>query len=271
MSDPNPQAQGATAFIRNRDRLDQIYRVVREEGNASVSFLAHHCKVSESTIRRDINNMLAMDSYPNLERVHGGVVISRREEDASLMFDLKFDLARPEKEAIAAEVVLKLHDGESIALDTGTTCLLIARRLEQLSGLKVIATDVKVAEQLGQFPDIETVVAGGLIRPAYFGVGGAASIEFLDQFRVDTAIIAADSVDPEDGITNRSLFEVGVKRKLMEIARRVILVADSSKIGKRSLYRVSDFHGIERLITDRGLSDEYVVAFRERGLQVDLV
>lgn len=233
------------------ERLSRILEVLRQEGSVSVRYLAQMLEVSEPTIRRDIQELLQMTKLP-VKRVHGGLILDVDKGSIEPMFEAKLSLMTEEKRKIAAKALEYVEDGDSILLDSGTTAFYLARLLHKREGLKVVVTDVKIAEELASFPGIETYVVAGRVRPGYYSVGGTLAEEAIGQFKAEKAFLTADAVNPEAGVMNFSMFEVGVKKAIVKAGKRVILLADHSKIGKKGFVKVCDLSSVDTFVTSNG-------------------
>ena len=124
--------------------------------------------------------------------------------------------------------------------------------------LRIITPDVKIAEELGKFAEIETIIVGGILRPGYYSIGGDLAIEIIDKFSVEKAFLGVDAIDLEKGITNASMFEVGIKKAIIKSAKQVIVLSDYTKFGKIALAEVAPMHKIDYIITDSGISKEFI-------------
>ncbi|MBC7098267.1 DeoR/GlpR transcriptional regulator [Candidatus Bipolaricaulota bacterium] len=249
------------------DRLSYIFDTLRREGSVSVKHLKEVLGVSESTIRRDIQAFLRMTKLP-VKRVHGGLVLGVDKGSIEPVFEAKLSLMTREKARIATKALEYIEDGDSILLDSGTTALYLARLLHKRRGLKVIVADVKLAEELASFPEIETHIIAGLVRPGYYSIGGPMAEWHISQFTVEKAFLTADAVDPEMGVTNSSMFEVGVKRAIVAAGKTVILLADHSKLGKRALVKVCDLSAVDVFITSEGGDPEVLKAIAQKVPQL---
>jgi len=245
------------------DRLSYIFDTLRREGSVSVKYLKEVLGVSESTIRRDIQAFLRMTRLP-VKRVHGGLILDVDKGSIEPVYEAKLALMAKEKARIGAKALEYIEDGDSILLDSGTTSLHLARLLHRRRGLKVIVTDVKLAEELASFPDIETHIIPGHVRPSYYTIGGTMAEEYIAQFTVEKAFLTADAVDPEAGVTNSSMFEVGVKRAIVRAGKTVILLADHSKLGKRALVKVCDLSDVDVFITSSGGDPDILKAVTQK-------
>lgn len=249
------------------DRLSYIFDILRREGSVSVKHLQEVLKVSEATVRRDIQAFLRMTKLP-VKRVHGGLILDVDKGSIEPMYEAKLALMTKEKARIAAKALEYIEDGDSVLLDSGTTALYLARLLYKRRGLKVIVADVKIAEELARFPEIETYIIAGLVRPGYYSIGGTMAEQCISQFTVEKAFLTADAVDPEIGVTNSSMFEVGVKRAIVSSGKTVILLADHSKLGKRSLVKVCDLSAVQVFITSVGGDPEVLKAIAQKVPQL---
>lgn len=254
--------------MKRRERLQEIIEILRERGNASTKYLANIFDTSESTIRRDINYMTSLSEYKFIKRVLGGVILLNNKMGLEYMFDLKLNLDTELKKVIASKVIEYVEDGDSIILDSGTTCLYVARQLHSRNGIRVLTTDIKVAEELGRYSNIESMTICGVIRPGYYTVGGDFALETLDKFNVEKVILSADAIDINRGITNASAFEVGIKKKIMEIAKKVFLIVDYTKFNKLSMYHVANITAVDTIITNKELDPEYAERIIELGVEL---
>jgi DeoR/GlpR family transcriptional regulator of sugar metabolism len=249
-------------------RIERIVAILREQGNASFEYLASVLETSQITIRRDIASLGQSQDYRFIQRVPGGVIHLGHKLDLEYMFDLKLSINKDIKDSIANKALEFIDDGDGLVLDSGTTCLSIARRLHHRNGLRVLATDVKIAEELAHHANITATIICGEVRPGYYTIGGDLATETLGKLHFEKAILSADAVDVEHGVTNTSMFEVGIKRGIVERSGKVILVADSSKFGKLSMFQVIDLSLIHLIITDQNLDPAYAEQIRAKGIEL---
>ncbi len=247
-------------------RIDKIVAILRDQGNASFEYLASVLETSQMTIRRDIAELAEQEEYRFIQRVPGGVIHLGQKADLEYMFDLKLSINSALKESIARAALDLISDGDGIVLDSGTTSLFLARILYRRNALRVLATDVKVAEELGHHGNITTTIVCGEVRPGYYTIGGELAVEALGRLHFDKAILSADAIDVENGVTNTTMFEVGVKRKIAEQSRQVIMLADSSKFSKRSMFHVFDLAVVHTIVTDANLDPMIAERIREKGI-----
>ncbi|MCD6462623.1 MAG: DeoR/GlpR transcriptional regulator [Thermotogae bacterium] len=249
--------------MRKMERLNKIIDVLRREGSVSVKYLAEMLEVSEPTVRRDIKEIMRILDLP-VKKVHGGVILEIDKGSIEPMFETKMSLMADEKRRIARKALEFIEDGDSIILDSGTTAYYLAKLLHKRKGLKVITVDVKIAEELARFSEITAYIVAGNIRPGYYSVGGTLTEQILSQFHVEKAFLTADAIHPEIGVTNSSMFEVGVKKKIVDSGKQVILIADHSKIGKKAFIKVCDLNKIDVFITSKGCEPELIKGIMEK-------
>lgn len=244
---------------------------MEENGNISTLFLAKTFGVSKSSIRRDISYITSLNRYKSIKRVHGGIILDMVKQEHEYMFDLKLSVNEQLKNAITERAIEFVNDGESIIIDSGTTCLHFAQKINRKKNIKAIVLDIKIGEELGKYGDIEASIIGGVIRPGYFTVGGINALENLDQFIAQKVFMSVDAIDIGYGITNTSEFEVGVKKKIIELGKHVYVMADYTKFGKHTLYKVAELNKIDTIISNKELDTSYAERIRELGIELILV
>ena len=254
--------------VKHAERITQLHDLLKHKGNASTKYLSKVLDVSESTIRRDIDFLASM--HKEVGRVHGGAVLRNAADDIEYMFELKQSLNTELKRRIATGLVDELQDRDRLLLDSGTTCLHAAMQLHRRNQLRVVTTDVKVADELAKYENIESIIVGGLIRPGYYTIGETLALEMLDHFSIDRTIMSADAIDLEKGVSNFSIFEVGVKKKIIDMAGECILIADHTKFDKTSFYTVADLARFHTIVTTKELPEELAAGIREKGIKLIL-
>lgn len=219
--------------------------------------LSKELNVSEPTIRRDLIEILESLDLPVI-RVHGGLILNVEKGGIEPLFEAKLSLMREQKQRIAQKALEFIDDGDSIILDSGTTALFLAKLLYKKKGLKVITTDIKIAHELSTLQNIDVYIIAGQVRNGFYSIGTTMAEESLKQFYADKAFLTADAIDPYIGVMNSSVFEVGVKKTVTKCAKKVILIADHSKIGKKGLIKVCDLSDVHVLITSKGTEPKLI-------------
>lgn len=253
--------------MKKGERFTRILEILQTEGSASTRYLADLLQVSEVTIRRDLAELSSKYSF-SLQRVHGGVVYYSSERvGLEPVFDIKLSQNVAEKREIARIAAGFVEDGDTVVLDSGSTCYYLAKELPRKRGLKVVVVDIRIAEELSRYSAVQTIVVGGEIRSGYFSIGGEMAVRYLAEIRADKAFVATDGWDLE-GTYNASPFEVGIKRAILQSAARVFLVADHTKYGRVAFLKVAPLEAFEGIVTDQPLPEEVCGNLKERGLSI---
>ena len=229
------------------ERQERIRELLSANGRLSVARLTGHLRVASMTIRRDLT---LMEQAGLLTRTHGGCVL-QSPFVAELSFPQKQQLRQSQKSAIAQAVVRCLRPGEAIYLDTGTTALRIARILPPRLNVRVFTNNLRVAMELFGRVGVEVVVYGGVLAAKNPDLVAEIALAQIGQYRLDLAIVGGDALDVARGEfygadTGTALLSQAAQRQ----ADRVIVVMDSSKLGKRSLAVAGKLIRGMTLITD---------------------
>jgi DeoR/GlpR family transcriptional regulator of sugar metabolism len=222
-------------------RRGDIVGLLQDRGFQSVNALAQSFGVDASTIRRDLDKL---ETEGVIQRTHGGAVPT----DPGHSPPGEIVLHHAEKSAIGAAMADRVHEGQTILLDSGETTLEVARHLRH-SRLTVVTHDLRVGLEIATKPSINLVFIGGELLPSGFGMWGPSSVQQVETLRVNVAIFGARTV-MDDGIYSASSYEIELKRKMMSIASEAFFVADSSKFGREALFKVFGFEDFTAGITD---------------------
>ncbi len=230
----------------------------------SVAELADALGVSSMTVRRDLR-LLAEDGVVRLE--HGGALLIDGHALEGV-FGQRERICTEEKAAIGRFAAGLVHDGEVIGLDAGTTTLAIARALRTAGQVTVVTHSLPAIMELANRSNVDIMALGGLLQAHTLAFAGPTVSATLRGLRLHTLFLAATGFTVEDGMTCVSLYETDTKRALIEAARRVVLVADHTKLGRIFLMHVTAMDNVHEVVTDAGLPDEARHALEERGLLV---
>lgn len=235
----------------NRDRRitnvrhEQIVDYLSGKGEVSAQELAARFSVSLASIRRDL---LALDRTGHVMRTHGGALLSKP-GIVEFAFMERGNVNASEKQAIARAVAARIEPGASVALDSGTTTLEVAKAIAGIPGLRVLTSSLAIASVLYAHDDIETVLLGGTARKGSPDLTGWLTAENLKLFHVDYAIVGADGVTP-DGAYTIALDLARVCEDVMAAGTTCVLAADHSKIGRPSFCRYAAIQQFDRIVTD---------------------
>ncbi|MBP1202900.1 DeoR family transcriptional regulator of aga operon [Duganella sp. 1411] len=250
------------------ERRRRIRELVGERGRITVAELVAMFDISQVTVRSDLN---ALAEIGAVVRTRGGALAQRADED--LPIGVKQTLRRAEKVRIAEAAVRLIGEGQTIVLDSGTTTAEIAKQIRglKLQSVNVITNALNIAVLLAGAPHVTLIMLGGVLRPSSYSLGGPQAEAALQGLHADILFLGFDGLDPEIGVMTPHLLEARLNSRMLEIARSVVAVGDSSKLGRRSLSVIARIEQVDRIITDAGAAPETVEALRARGAQVTLV
>ncbi len=246
------------------ERRQQILQHLRLAGKVTVDDLSARFGVSAPTIRADLS---FLEKQGLLRRTHGGAlpVESTLYEPPYAVREMK---NLPEKRAIARVAATLVQDEETVLLDAGTTTFEVALQLKQRRGLKVVTNSLAIALEMMERKDMEVVLLGGTVHPARRAMLGELVLHALEVIYVDHAFLSFNGVDARAGYTSVDFEAAAVKRKMMQHARQVVVVADHAKLGQVAFARVAPAHAAHVLVVDEGAPAEMLNAFEEQGVRV---
>ena len=255
MADPAPRVANY--------RQSEIIEMLRLSGRVGVEELATHFGVTLQTIRRDLNELSEAKA---LVRVHGGAMIASGV--ANLAYEARQHVAQQSKRLIGEAAARLVPDNASLLINIGTTTEEVAKALSGHSGLLVITNNLHVANELHRSKSVQVIVTGGSIRQGDGGIVGAVTVSQIEQFRVDMAIIGTSAIDPDGTLLDFDVREVEISRAIIEHARKIILVADSSKFSRSAPVKIAQLSEIDIFVTDRLPSEEVADMCRRCGVEV---
>jgi DeoR/GlpR family transcriptional regulator of sugar metabolism len=246
------------------ERRKKILELVEKRSSISVADMCELLDDSEMTIRRDLS-MLSNQGL--LQRVHGGAV-SRRGRSYEPPYLMRSSINVNDKHAIGEIAASLVMDGDSLALDNGSTVLELAKSLVGKRNLTVLTASLAIANVLADAPGIRLILSGGILRPEEGSLIGHIAERTFQEFRIDKAFIGIGGISIENGLTEYNLEDTLVKRNLINNAEQIIVLTDSSKLGKTRFSFVSPLSVVDVLVTDGRVSDEILQSFRIQGIEV---
>jgi DeoR family transcriptional regulator of aga operon len=252
--------------MNSTERLGAILQALSERGNVDVEDLTRDLQVSAATVRRDLQ---ALHEQRLLERTHGGAVAIGGLYEMPVRY--RSSRQREEKLRIAAAALAQVRDGMSIALTGGTTTTEVARAIVRRDDLTVVTNAINIAAELAVRSNIRLIVTGGVARSASFELVGPLAETTLQQLHVDLAFVGVDGISAKTGLSTHREIEAHTNRVLAERAKRVIVVADGTKVGATALARICGANEVQGLIT----TADAQAAERDRiaalGVEIQLV
>ncbi len=250
------------------ERRLEILDLVTQNGNVTIAQVCERFQVTEMTARRDLS---ALDREGLLRRVHGGAVsaLGRSYEPP---YRLRTTKNREAKKIIGRKAAEMILDGDSIALDVGTTTLEIARAIVDKRNLTIITSSLPVANEivarLSLDSGVRLILTGGIIRSGELSMIGHIAEQSYRDLHVDKAFIGIGGLSLEDGLTEYNLEDALVKRWLLKNALQKIVVADGSKLGRVTFASVSPLSSVNTIITDSSAPVEILQAITQLGIGV---
>jgi DeoR family transcriptional regulator of aga operon len=252
--------------MRQADRLATVLDELSADGSVSVSELSERFGVSVATIRRDLQ---LLEEQRLVSRVHGGAVAR------AILYELplRYKVARhqEEKRRIAAAAAGLVGEGSTVGLTGGTTSTEVARALGDTAGLTVVTNALNIASELAVRSNLKLVVPGGVARAASYELVGPIADGALAGLNLDLVFVGVDGIALEAGCTTHHEVEAHTNRALIKRARRAIVVADGSKLGKVAFARICELGEIDELITDEAADPARLGDLRDAGLAVTIV
>ncbi len=247
--------------MRRAERLDGILARLGTEGSVSVRELTESLDASPATVRRDLK---LLEQQKLLSRSHGGAVRN------GLFYELpvryRGGRRAEEKSRIADAAMERIAGAQTVGLTGGTTTTEIARRLRERD-LTVVTNAINIASELVISETIRLVVTGGVARPQSYELIGPLAERTLEGLNVDVMFLGVDGVNAS-GATTHDEIEAQTDRKMVERAARVIVVGDSSKIGRSALSQICALDEIDELITDSEAPAGELETLRAAGVEV---
>jgi len=239
-------APGSGARLSPADRHLGIQRIVQAQGFVTIEYLAREFAVTPQTIRRDIN---VLSEEGLIQRFHGGAGVASSTENVA--YNERKIMCYRQKQQIAQLVAAQIPDHASVFINIGTTTEAVARALVDHKRLTVITNNLNVANILSANEQIEVIVAGGLLRHRDGALIGQATIDFIQQFRVDFGVIGISGIDSDGTLLDFDYREVRAARAIIDNSRKVFLAADHTKFSRNAMVRLGNIEEIHALFTDR--------------------
>lgn len=248
-------------------RRKTIIQELEEEGAVKTVELSERLGVSSMTIRRDLT-YLAEEGIVSI--THGGAVLNKgalKEHDMFYKEGSYFE----EKRRIGEFCYNFVNEGDAVFLDTGSTTKIIAEVIADKKNISVVSHSLLVQQVLSGAQGIKLISAPGVFREKTMGFLGQLTCDFVAGFKFDTLFLGVEGVDIEHGVTVPDIVDGETKRALVRQAKRVIAVADYSKIGTSFFMTISPLREIDILVTNKEANPEVIDRIREEGVEVFLV
>ena len=253
-------------------RWNELLELLAAAGQLQDEEAAKELGVSAATVRRDFDELARQQM---LTRIRGGAVAQGVTYDLPLRY--KTERHPSEKQRIAAVAAGLVRPGQVIGLNGGTTTTEVARALATRADLStgtsgpaltIVTNALNIATELAVRQHIKIVATGGVARPQSYELTGPLATGVIEQVRLDVAFLGVDAIDAVAGATAHHEGEASINRLMAQQADRVVVTADSSKVGRRAFARICTAAEIDVLVTDTGIAAGDAARLEEAGVDV---
>ncbi|MBD2792445.1 glucitol operon DNA-binding transcriptional repressor SrlR [Xenorhabdus szentirmaii] len=249
--------------MKPEQRQQEIIEYLRKNGKSSVNVLIEHFQATGTTIRKDLT---ALEQRNEVIRTYGGVMLVHEEDDQPL--DCKTHINAEKKQQIARVAAELIQDGDSIILDAGSTVLQLVPYLEKFNNITVMTNSLHITNALIELNNDQTILMpGGTFRKKSASFHGSLAESAFKLFSFDKLFIGADGIDLNIGMTTFNEVH-NVSKAMCNAAKKIIVMVDSSKFGRKSPNIVCSLEKIDTIITDQGIPSESLIDLREKGINV---
>jgi DeoR family transcriptional regulator, fructose operon transcriptional repressor len=249
--------------MKAAERQLRIRQMFESRDFVDLETLCRDLETSESSIRRDLD---LLEQEGMLRRVYGGAVSVQSPPHRAFDYAAESVRLSGEKDRIAKLTASLIEDGQTVILDGGSTVAAVARELASKS-LHIITNSLPIAESLESLRNIELTLTGGYFDPRLRVMLGPFCEQMLGAIRADTLIMGVGSIT-EAGFSNNNTLVVGSEQRMLEVASKVIIVADHTKFGRGGMIPMASLKAAHVVVSDSDLSPEYVTLLREHGVEV---
>ena len=246
-------------------RRKKILELIKETGEVLVTGLSKEFDVSEVTIRNDLGHL---ERKNLLIRARGGAIHSENHVGIDQRITEKNKIHITEKAAIGKKAASLINDGDTIIIDSGTTTAEIVKHLGSVKQLNVITNALNIANMLMAFSNINVIIPGGYLRQNSMSLVGPLAEKNLRGFFVDKVFLSTDGFDTKQGIFTPNIDEAHLNGIMIEIAKEVILVTDSSKFKRKSLALICGLDKIKIVVTDKNIPADDKKRLEDAGVEV---
>ncbi|MCI1779880.1 MAG: DeoR/GlpR family DNA-binding transcription regulator [Bacteroidales bacterium] len=252
-------------MISIAERRKHILDCLARDGFVKVNDMAHELDVTPVTIRKDFKYL---EDKKMLYRSHGSASpVNPQAFDLNVEEKEKINIR--EKKIIAQKACELLQNDDSIIIGSGSTVYMFADCLAAKNPkLTVVTASLKISLLLNKYKTIDIIQLGGYLRKNSLSVIGDYTAIFFDKVTCSKLFFGVDGIDPEHGVTNSNIEEANLNRKMIKSSLRTIILADSSKFGRRGFGKVCDLDEIDVIITDSGISRAMAQAIEEMGVEL---
>ena len=245
-------------------RHSVIIDLLLKRGSVLVTDLVEKLNVSSVTIRKDLTEL---EKLGKLYRSHGKAILINPYINNRSVND-KEKISPEAKRAIGHEAARLIDRDDSIIIASGSTVHALARCIQPIHRLTVVSASLVVSEILALNENIDIIQLGGMLRHSSLSVVGQYSEQILHNFSFSKLFLGVDGIDFDYGITTTDMREAELNKKMMAAAQKTIVLADSSKFGRRGFAKISNMEDVDVIITDPAITSQNVRAIEELGIDL---
>lgn len=247
------------------ERRQKIMAMLNENKSVLVPELAKLFNVTEETIRRDLEKL---EKEGLLKRTYGGAVLVEN-YNVDIPFEFRNVTNIEGKKQIALSLIKYIEDGDTLVMDSSTSALQVAKLLKTKKKITVITNSEQIINELKVFEDnIKVISTGGTLRNRSLSLVGPIAEQTLRSLNANKAIISCKGFDIEKGFTESNELEAQVKKLMIEIADKVYMIADHTKMNKTALVNIATLDDIDFIFTDKILPPSQENAIREKNVEI---
>lgn len=246
------------------ERKAKIIEILQLKKKVVVPEMCDYFGVSASTIRNDLKEL---EDSGLIKRTHGGAILASKTNFEPAPVEKKIRMQQ-EKKAIAIQAAEMVEDGDTIAIDTGTTTMEFAKHITDKKNITVILNDILIAKYLEEHSTFNLILLGGPIRRNFHYTHSTINKNFLERINVDKFFMTCNGLSLSKGVTTPDIHLADLKRDIVSIASETILLCDSSKIGQVNFAQIIQVAELHSLVTDKGIEEEDVEKIRAQEVNL---
>lgn len=247
------------------ERRQLIMDKIKQDKKVYVSELSQLFRVTEETVRRDLEKL---EGDNLLRRSYGGAVLNEQKASEDLSFLKRSTINSESKEYIAQKAQNLISDGDTIMVDSSTTCLALLHHLQNHQDITIITNSIRLAYDFSTSP-FRIISTGGSLRANSMALTGSATCTALERYYADIALISCKGIHEQLGVMESNEEESVVKQVMLAQAKKSLLLIDSSKFDKTAFVKTCELSAIDTLVTDKRPEDSWLETLSKK--QVELI
>ena len=247
------------------ERRNVILSRLTEDGKVIVADLSREFKVTEETIRRDLEKL---EGEGLAKKTYGGAVLNQNQNNVDLPFMVRKETNVCEKKLVAEKTAELIHDGDYIMLDASSTAIYVAKEIKNRKNITLVTNSVEILLEMADKEDWRVLSTGGSLKKGSLSLVGTSAEKMIRGFHVDLAVCSCKGLDLGLGITDSNEKDSEIKQAIFAAADKKVLAIDSTKFDKRSFVRVCDIDNIDVIVTESQPSERWIEKLREKNIEL---